>query len=320
MTRKTHIGKIVLMFLTLAPAALGQAISCVDALGTPVAVINAPRLSDIGQASVYGGRPVIFFNEALAQRLPPNVVTFFLYHECGHQALGHVLGAGFALTNEQAADCWAARTLVSQGQFDEDDIRTVQAAIAQFGRADWTHLPGPMRAMNLQACLGSADSRSSGRRRAGDSSDLAGQRAARDVGDNDDFVSALQSIVRGAPNAFRSVRGRRDPDDNDDDTPSYDANRNLPGATGTCDVFGGRSPSYVCTMFRGRDEDDADTAYDHYIDEARTVARGWRWSDITRRSVEKGRRAVAPNGTSIRIEMTERSSYYVVKVWVDGPE
>jgi len=96
--------------------------------------------------------PVILFNGLFAGRLPPSVVTFFLYHECGHHALGHLLGASFPLTNEQAADCWAARTLVSQGAFNENDIRTVQAAIAHLGRADWTHLPGPIRAMNLRLC------------------------------------------------------------------------------------------------------------------------------------------------------------------------
>lgn len=134
------------------PAAFGQSLSCFDARGLPVAVVPA-EIPDIGQATLYLGRPVILFNALYAQSLPPAVVEFFLYHECGHHALGHTLGAGFPLSNEQAADCWAARKLVGDGQFDDDDIITVQAAIARFGRADWTHLPGPMRAINLRACL-----------------------------------------------------------------------------------------------------------------------------------------------------------------------
>jgi hypothetical protein len=108
--------------------------------------------------------------------MPPAVLTFFLYHECGHHALGHTLGAGFPLTNEQAADCWAARTLVASGQFDEDDIRTVQIAITRFGRADWTHLPGPMRAMNLPACLAP-----SGQRRGEGSLDSSAEHNASDA-------------------------------------------------------------------------------------------------------------------------------------------
>ncbi len=299
------------------PGLLAQSITCEDALGTPVTVIPTPALNDIGQASVYRGRPVIFFNAAFAQRFPSDVVTFFLYHECGHHALGHVLGAGFPLANEQAADCWAARTLVSQGKFDEDDIRTVQVAIAQFGRADWTHLPGPMRAMNLAGCL-SGVGRARGTRSDTDDDDRTKRRQRGS--DADDFGSVLRDIVRDAPRGFRSFRGRRDSDDTDDDTPTYDATRELPGNKGTCSVFGGSSPSYVCTMFRGDDEDDADSAYDQYVDESRSVFSNWRWSDVTRRSVEKGRQAVAPNGTTVRIEMTKRSGVYSVKVWVDGSQ
>jgi len=145
--------RFLLLPLLFASGVFGQSVNCVDALGTPVPVLNA-RINDIGQATIYQGRPVILFNEAYASTMPDDVVTFFLYHECGHHALGHVIGAGYVFTNEQAADCWAARTLVSSGQFDADDIRNVQAAIAQLGRGDWTHLPGPMRAMNLIGCLG----------------------------------------------------------------------------------------------------------------------------------------------------------------------
>jgi hypothetical protein len=206
--------------LIFVSSAWGQSISCADAFGNPVPVINAP-IPDIGQATIYAGRPVILFNPLYARGLPTDVVTFFLYHECGHHALGHTLGAGFPLTNEQAADCWAARTLVGSGQFDEDDIRTVQAAIAQFGRADWTHLPGPMRAMNLPRCLASSQSREANASRdSTDDSDRA-ETAAKtctvsdseieDADVSDEFAEAVKSrsaeaVQRALGNARSELR------------------------------------------------------------------------------------------------------------------
>jgi hypothetical protein len=186
----------------MAPPVAGQSISCV-AFGYPIPVINAP-IPDIGQATIYGGRPVILFNPLYAAGQPPDVVAFFLYHECGHHALGHTLGAGFPLTNEQAADCWAARTLVASGQFDVDDIRNVQIAIARFGRADWTHLPGPMRAMNLPACLASLRQREEPGASRGSSDDNGHSEAAEktcsvtrqeieDADVSDDFEYAVRS-------------------------------------------------------------------------------------------------------------------------------
>jgi hypothetical protein len=144
--------KILLLASVSVITSYGQTLYCLDALGTPVGIVNT-SMPDIGAASIYLGRPVIFFNATLAQAVPPNVATFFLYHECGHHALGHTLGIGYPPANEQAADCWAAQMLVRSGQFGDQDIRAVQAAIANFGRADSSHLPGPIRAINLGACL-----------------------------------------------------------------------------------------------------------------------------------------------------------------------
>jgi hypothetical protein len=141
-----------LLLVLLVSGAAGQSIACFDVRGTPVTLVKT-QIPDIGQAAIYQGRPVILFNALFARRLPSAVVTFFLYHECAHHALGHTLGAGMPLTREQAADCWAVRKLFEIGQFDDESVETVQATIARLGRADWTHLPGPMRAINLRRCL-----------------------------------------------------------------------------------------------------------------------------------------------------------------------
>jgi hypothetical protein len=86
----------------------------------------------------------------------PATRRFFYAHECAHHALGHTLGASYPTQREQQADCWAIRTLVSAGQIGSSDLREIQSDVARLGRADWTHLPGPQRAINLNACLGTA--------------------------------------------------------------------------------------------------------------------------------------------------------------------
>ena len=118
-----------------------------------VTVIPNRGIPDIGQAALINGKPAILFNSAVAARFPLSVGEFFLYHECGHHALGHTLVGGIPIINEQAADCWAVRTLTSSGGFNSADVDTVQAAIARFGRSDWSHLPGPIRSINLRSCL-----------------------------------------------------------------------------------------------------------------------------------------------------------------------
>jgi hypothetical protein len=57
------------------------------------------------------------------------------------------------MKQEQEADCWAIRTLVSDGLVDEDGVAQIQSELAQLGRGDWTHIAGPQRAFNLGACL-----------------------------------------------------------------------------------------------------------------------------------------------------------------------
>lgn len=201
------------LLLTLIPmsTAFGQGLTCIDALGTPVPIMNA-RINDIGQATVYAGRPVILFNGTWARALPPNVATFFLYHECGHHALGHIVGQGsFPMANEQAADCWAARTLVESGQFDEGDIADVQNAIARFGRGDWSHLPGPMRAMNLPRCLASNvrdTDDSEGDNRTGHRAGCGIKRALDRYGDSDQTYQDAAVPIRAILSA-------------EDETPAY---------------------------------------------------------------------------------------------------
>jgi hypothetical protein len=126
---------------------------CVDARGLPVASIPNYGLNDIASATLDpAGRPVIYYNPRVVVTHYPATRLFFYAHECGHHALGHTFGS-VGMSQEQAADCWAIRTLDERGMVTQADVAVIQRELVQFSRADWTHLPGGQRAINLAACL-----------------------------------------------------------------------------------------------------------------------------------------------------------------------
>jgi hypothetical protein len=137
------------------PACLAQPPTCMDARGLPVTIHEAP-IPDLAHALFdKAGKPGIVLNATFMKTLPPSAAKFILYHEFGHQALGHLLGAGSPLTDEPAADCWAVRSLVLTGQFDGEDIRTAGASVSRLNHTVLNAEPAtePWRAANLKACI-----------------------------------------------------------------------------------------------------------------------------------------------------------------------
>jgi len=145
----------LILALAISPTLLAQPPACLDARNQPV-TIHEVHIADFGRASLdKAGKPVIFLDAPLLKRLPPSVGKFILYHECGHHALGHLLGVGSALTDEAAADCWAVRLLTLTGQFDANDTWTAGENIARLNHPMMNAEPGaePWRAANLRACV-----------------------------------------------------------------------------------------------------------------------------------------------------------------------
>jgi len=131
---------------------------CVDFRGQPVASVMNPSVQDVAMATIApNGAPVIIYNPSILSWVSPPTRLFFYAHECAHHVLGHGV-RGHPLTREQEADCWGIRELVSQGLLSDHDVSMVQQDIARFRQGDWTHLPGPTRAINLRACLGDRSS------------------------------------------------------------------------------------------------------------------------------------------------------------------
>jgi hypothetical protein len=126
---------------------------CVDYLGRPVASVPNDYLPDVARAFLApNGQPVIEYNRHVLDGLSRQSRLFWYGHECGHHALGHNFGRSHPLHVEQEADCFGIVTLVREGLLDLGDVRIVQRELAR-SPGDWTHLPGPQRSVNLEACL-----------------------------------------------------------------------------------------------------------------------------------------------------------------------
>ncbi|HKC23744.1 MAG TPA: hypothetical protein VKF32_03330 [Thermoanaerobaculia bacterium] len=157
--KTTRLGPVIVLLavaVSLAQRARAQITydGCTDMRGLPVASVLDPSINDIAMAMLApNGAPIIRYNPRVVAMSSPETRLFFYAHECGHHALGHTLGTTHPLLMEQNADCWAARTLTERGLLDERGLAVVQNDIARFSPGDWTHLPGPQRAVNLGRCL-----------------------------------------------------------------------------------------------------------------------------------------------------------------------
>ncbi len=76
---------------------------------------------------------------------PPVVQVFVYTHECAHQlpAIG---------SNENAADCWAIKLGRNQGWINPASLGVIQSYFLN-NPGNWTHLPGPLRVQQMQACF-----------------------------------------------------------------------------------------------------------------------------------------------------------------------
>lgn len=148
------ITPIILLLAVSASPAAAQIIyeGCTDPFGNPVPSIQATHIPDVAIATMHNGGPAIFYNPFVLQNLPPIVRRFFYAHECAHHQLGHILTGQNNMIAEQAADCWAAHAVQRTGA-TTFEMNVIAQTLAGFGPGDWTHLPGPRRAINLGACL-----------------------------------------------------------------------------------------------------------------------------------------------------------------------
>ncbi len=127
---------------------------CHDSHGVAVASVLDYSINDVAIARLEYNFPVIRYNPRVLAQMSQPTRRFFYVHECAHHALQHTVQAP-SLQNEREAVCWAIRTMQSDLGLSQQDLRAIQNDIARQGRGDWTHLPGPYRAVDIESCLGS---------------------------------------------------------------------------------------------------------------------------------------------------------------------
>lgn len=148
------LPKYIIVLLVISFSSTSYSLTCNDIRGAVVVDFPDNTINDVAIASLApDGSPIIRYNTNVLSMMSPQTRDFFYAHECGHHALGHNFGTTHPLAMEQAADCFAINKLYELGTFSGGDIQAVQNDIARFGVADWTHLPGPQRALNLGICL-----------------------------------------------------------------------------------------------------------------------------------------------------------------------
>lgn len=123
---------------------------CVDALGRPVASVRDLSINDVAIASTTVRGPIIRYNPMVLASISSTSRLFWYLHECAHHALGHTLSVQ-RLGVEREADCWAARKLVELKGLTPERLRNLAREFAG-NPGDWTHLPGPMRTLDVVNC------------------------------------------------------------------------------------------------------------------------------------------------------------------------
>ena len=160
MTRMTALACLITTALATAGGERAAAQRLVD-----VQPIASDTLHDVAVTAYEHGRPVIYFNPALMQRIGPQLADFFIAHEYGHVAYGHTGGAlsqpdddlsALRQRQELEADCYATRLLA------EDNRPAVEAALQFFTRMgpfrfDNLHPSGSQRAAKILSCLPAGD-------------------------------------------------------------------------------------------------------------------------------------------------------------------
>jgi hypothetical protein len=127
---------------------------CTDFRGAQVASVLDNSIRDVAIAGyAAGGAPIIRYNTVVLSWFSPQTRLFWYGHECAHHKLAHAI-RNIPFSQEQEADCWSIRTLVRAGLVDEDDVNVIADDLGELGSGDWTHLPGPIRRINLHRCLG----------------------------------------------------------------------------------------------------------------------------------------------------------------------
>ncbi len=122
--------------------------------------IATDTLRDVALVAYQNGRPGIYYNPTLLQRVGPQLSAFFIAHEYGHIHGGHTGGAllhdgelsVLRQKQELDADCYAAAVLAEQNRDAVDAALRFFTRLGPF-RHDSYHPTGSQRAARILSCL-----------------------------------------------------------------------------------------------------------------------------------------------------------------------
>jgi len=138
---------------------------------------------------------------------------------------------------------------------------------------------------------------------------------AADAGVRPEFCPTLRAVVDAAGSGFTGLRGAAQVGGEH----AWEGTKRFPG-NGDCLVFGGSPAAYVCTLYVGDDEDNADGAYERAVSGVKDCL-GAAWKTTEKSDGEHARTTIAraDSGPSLRVVSRDVSGdAYLVELWVDA--
>ena len=138
---------------------------------------------------------------------------------------------------------------------------------------------------------------------------------AADAGVSPEFCPALRAVVDAAGSGFTPLRGSA----RDGGEHVWKGTKRLTSGS-DCSVYGGTPAAYVCTLYAGDVEENADGAYDRAVSGIKDcLPADWKTTEKVDGTHARTTAAVGGAGTSIRVVSRDVSGdAYLVELWVDA--
>ncbi len=160
-TRASIFFMIAIACVTSAASAQYAAIGTTIGIGPVTAFCRDPygnsvmnysgSINQAAMSSVVASGPAIVVDPHVMNSYPTAFQIFTYVHECGHHALGHVVGVNPTPTREFQADCYAAKKTRDLGWLSSAGFNTAMQVLQTFP-ADSGHPSGPARVANARKC------------------------------------------------------------------------------------------------------------------------------------------------------------------------
>jgi hypothetical protein len=147
------IAGLISVCVARGEAQVPRTISCNDVSGRPVTPVQVMNGTIAKATTDQNGRRVIEYDPRPLDGISSQEQLFVYAHECGHHALGHDSRGPLDISQEQDADCYGIRSLISRVGVTDYDVGILEANMRDLSTANARHFPWRPRPYNLQDCL-----------------------------------------------------------------------------------------------------------------------------------------------------------------------